>query len=207
MKDFYNFLSENNISPNGLYVLYCMENAYPLENVSFLHEQYKLSLHGFCKEEYSEDFGVYYDITKKAQQLLHDAEVYICNMPVKTKVNKTNFADWEKNIQSYNELFPKGKKSGSTVSFRTNPKELYEKFKWFFANYPEYTWEDVLNATEKYVKDFEESCDYTYMQTSKYFIKKDDKSRVTTSTLATMIYNMQEGNDDVVSSGRHYFGP
>jgi hypothetical protein len=65
----------------------------------------------------------------------------------------------------------------------------------------------VLTATEKYVKIFEESNDYTFMQTSKYFIKKDDKNRVTTSTLSTHCYNIVEGNDEEISSGTYYFGP
>jgi hypothetical protein len=79
---------------------------------------------------------------------------------------------------------------------------------WFFKEYPEYTWEDVFTATTRYVEPFEESSDYTYMQTSRYFIKKDDKSKNTISTLAGICYNISQGNDeDVKESGYHYFGP
>ena len=45
------------------------------------------------------------------------------------------------------------------------------------------------------------------MQTSKYFIKKDDKNKVTTSTLSTHCYNIVEGNDEEISTGTYYFGP
>jgi hypothetical protein len=46
------------------------------------------------------------------------------------------------------------------------------------------------------------------MQTSRYFIKKDDKSKNTISNLAGICYNIAEGNDeDVSESGYHYFGP
>jgi hypothetical protein len=138
---------------------------------------------------------------------VHESEVYICNIKTIKKVSKVKFEDWEEKIKQYNELFPKGKKEGSSVSFRTNPKELYEKFKWFFQEYPEYDWDMVLNATEKYIKVFEEACDYTYMQTSKYFIKKDDKNKVTTSTLSTHCYNIAEGNNEDISTGTYYFGP
>jgi hypothetical protein len=45
------------------------------------------------------------------------------------------------------------------------------------------------------------------MQTSKYFIKKEDKSKSVTSTLATVCYDISEGNDTEISTGFHYFGP
>ena len=64
----------------------------------------------------------------------------------------------------------------------------------------------MLNATKKYLESFEQSNDYTYAQTSKYFIKKDDKNKSTTSTLASMCYNIAQGNDTEVDSGFHYFG-
>jgi hypothetical protein len=83
---------------------------------------------------------------------------------------------------------------------------LYQRFVWFFTEYPEYTWEDVFVATKKYLAGFEASVDYTYAQTSKYFIKKDDKNKNIVSTLATMCYNIAQGNDDEIDSGFHYFG-
>lgn len=103
---------------------------------------------------------------------------------------------------------PVVEQSISAHSYRTNPKELYDKFIWFFNEYPDYTWELVLQATGQYVKSFQDASDYTYMQSSKYFIKKEDKNKQVTSTLASMCWNMLEGNDvDVTSEGYHYFGP
>jgi hypothetical protein len=207
MKEFYDFLKRNDLTPNGHYVLYCMVNNNSCDTVNYLHEQYKLCLNGYLTEVNDPVIGYTYKLTPRASQIVHESEVYICNLGLIKKVSKISYKDWEEKIKDYNELFPKGRKSGSTVSFRTNPKELYDKFKWFFTEYPEYDWETILRVTKKYVEQFEEGCDYTYMQTSKYFIKKDDKNRVTTSTLATMCYNMIEGNDESISSGFHYFGP
>lgn len=207
MKEFYDFLSKNELTPNAHYILYCMVYNIPITGVPYSSEQYKLSLNDYLNEHNSEDLGTFYTITPKAVHIVHESEVYICNIKTIKKVNKIDFKDWEENIKKYNELFPKGKKEGSSISFRTNPKELYDKFKWFFTEYPEYTWEMVIAATEKYIKIFEESCDFTYMQTSKYFIKKDDKNRVSTSTLSTHCYNMVEGNDEEISTGTYYFGP
>ncbi len=207
MKEFYEFLTNNELTPNAHYILYCMVYNIPIKGVSYTSEQYKLSLAGFLTEHKSEDSGIFYTITSKATHVVHESEVYICNMKTIKKVSKVSYQDWEEKIKQYNELFPKGKKAGSTMSFRTNPKELYDKFKWFFQEYPEYDWNMVLTATEKYVTMFEESNDYTYMQTSKYFVKKDDKNKVTTSTLSTHCYNIVEGNDEEMTTGTYYFGP
>jgi hypothetical protein len=207
MKEFYDFLIKNELTPNAHYVLYCMVYNIPIVGIPYTLEQYKLSLNDYVNEHVAEDKTIFYTITAKAAHVIHESEVYICNIKTVKKVNKIDFKDWEDKIKQYNELFPKGKKEGSSISFRTNPKELYEKFKWFFQEYPEYDWDMVLAATEKYIKVFEEANDYTYMQTSKYFIKKDDKNRVTTSTLSTHCYNIAEGNDEEIASGTYYFGP
>jgi hypothetical protein len=207
MKEFYEFLFKNELTPNAHYVLYCILYNIPITGISYTSEQYKLSLAGFLTEHRSAEKGLYYTITPKAIHVVHESEVYICNIKNIKKINKVAFQDWEEKIKQYNELFPRGKKAGSSTSFRTTPKELYEKFKWFFQEYPEYNWDLVLEATAKYVATFEDSNDYTYMQTSKYFIKKDDKNKVTTSTLSTHCYNIVEGNDEEISTGTYYFGP
>jgi hypothetical protein len=206
MKEFYQFLEDQGITPNGHYVLYCMNNSISVKGIPYTSEQYKLSIQGILDLHKDPTYGVYYTLTDKARHILHESEIYICNLKVVKKISKIAFGEWEEKIKEYNDIFPKGRKSGS-ISFRTNPKELYDKFKWFFAEYPEYNWDMVLEATRRYSKVFEDSCDYTYMQTSKYFIKKDDKNKVTTSTLATICYNIAEGNDEEVSNGTFYFGP
>ena len=177
--------------------------------VNFKHEQYRLSLSGHLKEVKNEGVATLtpvYHITDKGLHVIREVEKIIGKMkqPKKTEVP---FSEWEEKIEQYNMLFPRGKKEGSSVAFRTTPKELFERFRWFFKEYPEYTWEDVMNATEKYLKPFEDTSDYRFMQTSKYFIKKEDKGKNFTSTLATMCYNMKQGNDEEISTGFHYFGP
>jgi hypothetical protein len=78
---------------------------------------------------------------------------------------------------------------------------------WFFETYPEYNWEMILDVTKKYVEITSEN-DVRYLQSSKYFIKKQDKNLEITSTLASLCWNVVEGNDEEVSAqGFHYFGP
>ena len=64
-----------------------------------------------------------------------------------------------------------------------------------------------MDATKKYVKTFDEEGDYTYLQTAKYFIKKDDRNKNTTSTLGSICYMISEGEDFEIDKGHHYFGP
>jgi hypothetical protein len=206
MKEYYDHLVKNKITPNGVFVLHATYKSYMYPNfVNFQHEQYRLVLTGFLTEE-STGPGKVYKITDKGLHLIRECENIMSKMK-RTKKTDIPFSDWEENIVRYNKLFPAGKKPGSSVSFRTNPKELFAIFGWFFKEYPEYTWDDVFKATDKYMEPFDASNDYTFAQTSKYFIKKDDKSRNTTSTLATMCYNIAEGNDQAMNTGYHYFGP
>jgi hypothetical protein len=207
MKEFFDFLEKYEVTPNGHYILYCMVNDQPIGKINYLHEQHCLSLSEYLRENISEDGSVFYTLTQKAIHFVHESEAYICNLPTIKAINKISYKDWEERIKEYNEMFPKGKRRGSSLSFRTNPKELYDRFKWFFTEYPEYDWEMVMNVTKKYVETFETSCDYTYMQSSKYFIKKEDRNKTIISTLATMCYNTTEGDDEEVSTGTYYFGP
>lgn len=205
MKELYDFLAKNDITPNGLYVLHCLNKNYSHANyVNTQTELYRLTMSQLVIKKV-DDFGTKYVITTKGNHLLKEAEELLV-VGKRAKKNEVPFADWEQKIIAYNEMFPKGKKAGSSVSFRTNPKELYEKFKWFFAENPDYTWELVMKATADYVKSFDESMEYTYMQTSKYFIKKEDKNRNVTSTLGSMCYNILEGNTEEVSDGYRFFG-
>lgn len=206
MKDLYDFLVRNKVSPNGLFVLHCAQNSYMYPSyVNYKHEQYRLEITGHLKEEKLE-LGTIYTPTAKGEALLREADLILQRAKRSPKA-KVSYAEWERYITEFNSLFPKGKKEGTSISFRTNPKELMDRFVWFFKEYPDYTWQQVLEATRKYADTFDESTGYTYMQTSKYFIKKDDKTRSTSSTLANIIYNMIEGNDEEITDGYHYFGP
>jgi hypothetical protein len=202
MKEPFHFLCKNQVSPNGLFVLHCIKDKYIINDyIPHKHEQYKLEVTGHLVSNKGT-----YNLTQKGLDLLDQVdEIYNAGKKTVNKKAKSKFCDWEQNVQQYNELFPKGKKEGSSVSFRTNPKELCMRFDWFFKEFPEYTWEHVMEATKKYIAGFE--MDYRYMQTSKYFIKKDDVNKNATSTLATMCYNIEQGNDTQVNDGYHYFGP
>ncbi len=206
MKKLFDHLYISQITPNGLFVLHAVYNNYSYRNfVNFRHEQHRLEITGFLKSN-TENGVTIYKITDKGLHLLRESEAIVNKIKKASKKN-IPFAEWEENIKAYNQIFPAEKKPGSNYYFRTAPKELFSRFKWFFLEYPEYTWQDVFDATLRYVKGYVDSNDYTYMQLNKYFIKKDDKNRSTTSALATEIYNMHNSVDTEIDTGTHYFGP
>ena len=98
-----------------------------------------------------------------------------------------NFVD---KINNYREIFP-AKKLPSGKPARNNVKALGEAFRWFFETY-DHTWEEVHKATRMYVNEYRDA-DYMYMQTSQYFICKQDKHRVKHSTLADYCDMIIEG--------------
>jgi hypothetical protein len=201
MKNLFDHLFLNKVTPNGLLVLHATYNNYGYASyVNFRHEQHRLSLTGYLDYDNGS-----YKITDKGLHLIRESEKIIGKVQKQKKKN-IPFTEWEEYISQYNDLFPKQKKPGTNYYFRTAPKELFSRFKWFFLEYPEYTWDDVFAATRKYINGHEESGDYTYMQLNKYFIKKDDKNKSTTSALATEIFNMQNGSDEEINTGTYYYG-
>lgn len=201
MKKFYDYLASQGLTPNGYYVLHATYNKYYHEKfVNIRTEQHRLAMTDFL---YEKDDN--YTLTDKAITTIKTAEKLL--VEVTKKIKKVPYGTWTDEINQFNNMFPKGKRDGSTIAYRTNPKELHERFCWFFETYPEYTWELVLNATKKYVEVCTEN-DVKYLQTSKYFIKKQDKNLEITSTLASLCWNIVEGNDEEISAqGFHYFGP
>ena len=88
MKEFYDFLIKNELTPNAHYVLYCMVYNIPIVGIPYTLEQYKLSLNDYVNEHIAEDKTIFYTITAKAAHVIHESEVYICNIKTVKKVNK-----------------------------------------------------------------------------------------------------------------------
>lgn len=95
-------------------------------------------------------------------------------------------------------LFPKGMKTGNSA-WRGNLREITLKLQKFFKLYGnKWTDEEIVSATERYVKSF--NGDYTYMRILKYFILKNTRKvnedgvgyTEETSDLATCLENPEE---------------
>ena len=77
-------------------------------------------------------------------------------------------------VNSLMEIFPSGKKEGTTIYWKGNKKDNRERLQKFFKLYGnKYSNEQILEAAKKYVESF--NGQYTYMRALKYFIWKDEK--------------------------------
>ena len=130
-----------------------------------------------------------YILTPKAKLFMVKLDNYFIKAKKKTDAQLMG-KDFLNNINIYREIFP-AKKLPSGKPARNNVKALGEAFRWFFETY-DYTWEDVVKASRMYVNEYRDA-DYLYMQTSQYFICKQDKHRVKHSTLADYCDMILEG--------------
>jgi len=121
-----------------------------------------------------------YILTPQAKLFVVKLDNYFIKAKKKTDIQLMG-KDFVDKIHTYREIFP-AKKLPSGNPARNNVKALGENFRWFFETY-DHTWDDIIKATRMYVNEYRDA-DYLYMQTSQYFISKQDKHRVKHSRLA-----------------------
>lgn len=97
-------------------------------------------------------------------------------------------------------IVPQTKMPGTPYYYKCNKREIILKLKKFFKLYGMYPYEDIVNATKRYVASF--NGDYRYMKLLKYFIMKDEKRTDAdgkgyveeTSMLATELENKESSD-------------
>jgi hypothetical protein len=190
MQDIFNKLVKSSLTPNQLYMLYCMkQNIIPSNFISTELELKRLKTNGWLTEE-----GV---LTGKAAQFVGEIDAYF-----KKSKKKTSEAlmgeDFTKNIEVYLEIFPKFKLPSGKYA-RSDKKNLENNFRWFFENHT-YDWDTVINATKMYVDEYERQ-GYKYMRTSQYFIRKLNPAEKTfESELANYCEVYLNGDGDYTQS-------
>lgn len=119
----------------------------------------------------------------KTKQLL---EKVILDSNTTVKDNIERIKNLAKQLQ---ENYIPGKKAGTQDYFKGSSAEIIQRLKRFFAEYGEFTDEQIISATKKYVASF--NGDYRFAQLLKYFIsKKVDGERG--SRLLAYIENAQQ---------------
>lgn len=107
------------------------------------------------------------------------------------------FIELAKELQ---ELYPKGRKPGTTYMWRGTTAEIVKKLKTITVKYKcEFTKEQAIKATKTYIQSF--NGDYTRMRLLKYFLLKSEKdadSNITiNSDFMSLIENEEtESNND-----------
>ena len=72
--------------------------------------------------------------------------------------------------QKLREMYIPGKKDGTQDYFKSSSSEVEQKLKRFFAEYGDFTDEQILGATQRYIDSFKGN--YRFAQLLKYFISK-----------------------------------
>ena len=111
---------------------------------------------------------------------------------VPTKDDETKLVELANALRG---LYPNGKKAGTNYYWRDNIPTIVKKLKVFFTRYGYVSHENVIAATEKYVKSF--NGNYQYMQLLKYFIWKNKLDGSQDSELLTYIDNLDEVEESI----------
>lgn len=174
MQEVFNKLMKADLTPNAFYVLYCIHNKIvPNKSVNASLEIAKLKSGNFLSETL--------ELSENSIKFIQEIEGYFKKS--KKKTSKALMGEeFLENIKTYNECFP-ATKLPSGVYARVNVKSLENAFRWFFQEF-DYSWEVVIQATEKYVEEYAINR-YNYMRNSQYFIRKQNADKTWDSTLAT----------------------
>ena len=185
MNDIFNKLIKESITPNSLYVLHCIKEKISVQKlVSPELEITKLKADGWLNNDLS--------FTSKSIIFMEEINSYFKKSKKKTSKDLMG-ASFDVCIKTYNEIFP-AKKLGSGKYARTNIKNLEAGFRWFFSTY-EYDWKTIIEATKKYVQEYEMK-NYEYMRTSQYFIRKQNPDKSFESDLATYCDMIKDGGSN-----------
>jgi hypothetical protein len=177
-------IANNGISPNGLYLLLCINNNIDPKCINVSSETRILEIDGFLKNKKVTDKG------KDVIKTLSGKYEFIENKVVKRKLGMT--PEDLKKVAEYREIFPRGILPSQSPS-RVPIKELEKKFTWFFNNY-NFDWDIVIRATKKYVNEYEVN-GYLYMKTSGYFVSKLEKNGLV-SALASYCDMIVDGTNE-----------
>lgn len=103
--------------------------------------------------------------------------------------------------------FPAGKMSDGVTYWKQSPKDISNKLLKFFEEYDDnYTKEEILAATDAYIKKFEMNINHSGMRCSKYFILKNLPNGEQTSELDNelcKLRDMESGEDAPVDTFWH----
>lgn len=159
-------LQESNLTPNQLYLIWCIgTNTAPI-NINIHAELRMLKTLDFIDGKGA--------LTPTGLDILE--KIPKSRISKKTKVDLT-----DELIISYLEIFPKGKLPSGKQA-RADKKNIKSNFEWFFKTYS-YDWDTVIKATKLYVDEYETK-NFLYMRTSQYFISKMNPDRSRESELA-----------------------
>lgn len=182
-------IAHKGLTPNQFYLMCCIKEGIASQHINVHAELRSLIKAGWVKDLTNAD-GPKYNLSPDADKFLDEIDAQF--KVNKKKVNKSVMGDnYETNIDAYLNLFPKMRLPSGKAA-RSDRKNVQVAFEWFMKNY-EYSWETILKATALYVDEYERK-NYLYMQTSQYFIRKQQSDKTWGSELANMCAVVDSGD-------------
>jgi hypothetical protein len=171
------------------------ENAYERQGLSFNQACYLLSLRNrITKEEFQELLNARHIFIKDGMIQLNGKGYNTITEVIRLSgLVPTKEEDIKALAQEMANLFPSGKKIGTTKYWRGNSALVVKKLTGFLKKYGMFPPETILKATDAYVKSF--GVDTALMRILPYFIEKDGES-----DLLTTIENLEKVEEDSVFS-------
>jgi len=190
MEEMWKMLIRHDLTPNQFYLLYSIRESVTTPTLNAALELRSLKGKGWILEN-----G---ELSGKAQRIVKEVEGFFKRAQKKSnEIIMGN--DFEKKIALYNNLWPKMRLPSGKAA-RSGLKNLEPGFRWFFENY-EFTWEQVLEATNYYLDDRERE-NWNYTKTSQYFVRKQQTDKSWQSELADVCQLIADGAHE--GKGGHF---
>ena len=190
-------IAHKNLTPNQFYLMCCIREGIGSLNIN-LHTELRVLIKDKWIRDLTDATGNKYELSPEGQSLLEEIDSQF--KTTRKKVNSSLMGeDYQEKVDAYLELFPKMRLPSGKPA-RSDRKNVQTALEWFMKNY-NYTWDTILKATAMYVDDYEKK-NYLYMQTSQYFIRKQQSDKSWGSELANMCAVVDSGD---IHNSQHYF--
>ena len=189
MKEILDQITNSSLSPNQYYLLHCIKDGTAPICINTHLELRALELGQWIIPQ--QDAAPL--LTAKAEVILKEVDSHFgkSKKKISAKVVEPDFLD---NCKKYNELIPNIKTPYGKYA-RASVANIEIAFKWFFSIH-DYSWETILKATKAYVQECEKtSPSYKFLQTSQYFIRRQESDKSWRCELANWCTAVESGAD------------
>lgn len=107
--------------------------------------------------------------------------------------------------EAMRDIYPTGKKPGTSYYWTDSTKLVTRRLQAFFKKYGKFTAEQILEATETYVKQFENDPEKRLMRLLKYFIFKESRDSDGMTVYDSELLNIIEHKGEIDETGSFDF--
>lgn len=191
MMEMFNIMIREKVTPNEFYMLYSIKHGISPLFIN-IHQELRSVINKDLVKDTTDAKGFAYELKPKAHSLIDQVEMYF-NIEKKKTAKQLMGDDYQKNIEEYIKLFPAIKLPSGKYA-RSDKKNLESAFRWFTSTY-DYSWDTILKATAAYIDEYERN-NFMYMQTSQYFIRKQQPDKSWSSELANVCARIESGDTE-----------